>query len=80
MFDKIKAILADELQISGEITEQSELAELGINSLELADLVMRCENDFGIEIKDEDIRTFITVGDLAAASSLAESSSESLPK
>ena len=64
MFDKIKAILADELQISGDITEQSELAELGINSLELADLVMRCENDFGIEIKDEDIRTFITVGDL----------------
>ena len=62
MFDKIKAILADELQISGDITEQSELAELGINSLELADLVMR--NDFGIEIKDEDIRTFITVGDL----------------
>ena len=60
MFDKIKAILADELQISGDITEQSELAELGINSLELADLVMRCE----IEIKDEDIRTFITVGDL----------------
>ena len=54
MFDKIKAILADELQINGDITEQSELA----------DLVMRCENDFGIEIKDEDIRTFITVGDL----------------
>ena len=64
MFDQIKAILADELQINGDITEQSELAELGINSLELADLVMRCENDFGIEIKDEDIRTFITVGDL----------------
>ena len=52
MFDKIKAILADELQINGDITEQSELAELGINSLELADLVMRCENDFGIEIME----------------------------
>ena len=64
MFDKIKALLVDELQVTGDITEDSALAELGVNSLELADLVMRCEEQFGIEISDDDIRTFITVGDL----------------
>ena len=56
MFEKIKKLLVDELQVSGDITEDSALAELGVNSLELADLVMHCE--------DDDIRTFITVGDL----------------
>lgn len=64
MFEKIKTILTDELQVNAEITEESELSDLGINSLELADLVMHCEDDFGIQIGDDDIRKFITVGDL----------------
>ena len=64
MFEKIKKLLVDELQVKGDITEYSALAELGVNSLELADLVMRCEETFGVEISDDDIRTFITVGDL----------------
>ena len=63
MFEKIKKLLVDELQVSGDITEDSALAELGVNSLELADLVMHCEEE-GVEISDDDIRTFITVGDL----------------
>ena len=63
MFEKIKKLLVDELQVSGDITEDSALAELGVNSLELADLVMHCE-EVGVEISDDDIRTFITVGDL----------------
>lgn len=64
MFEKIKKLLVDELQVSGDITEDSALAELGVNSLELADLVMHCEEEFGVEISDDDIRTFITVGNL----------------
>lgn len=43
----------------------AELAnDLGINSIELADLVMLCEDRFGIEINDDDIRGFTTVGDV----------------
>ena len=38
--------------------------DLGINSIELADLVMLCEDKFGIEIQDDDIRQFTTVGDV----------------
>ncbi len=66
MFEKIKNILIDDLQVPEEdITMDSELiADLGINSLELADLILMCEEKFNIEIKDEDIHKFISVGDV----------------
>jgi acyl carrier protein len=66
MFEKLKAILVDELQIDEEdITLDAELSgDLGINSIELADLVMLCEDTFKIEIKDEDIGSLTTVGDV----------------
>ena len=68
MFDKVKNILVEELQINeADITLESELVnDLGINSLELADLVMVCEEKFDIEINDEDIRKFLTVGDIVS--------------
>ncbi len=66
MFEKVKSILVEELQLKEEdVTLQAELVgDLGINSLELADLIMVCEEKFDIEIKDEDIRKFLTVGDI----------------
>ena len=66
MFEKLKAILVDELQIDeADITLEAELSgDLGINSIELADLVMLCEDTFKIEIKDEDIGSLTTVGDV----------------
>lgn len=66
MFDKFAEVLVEELQIDrDEITMDAELSnDLGINSIELADLVMLCEEKFDIEINDEDIRKFTTVGDV----------------
>ena len=66
MFETLKSILVEELQLDpDEIKLDSELAnDLGINSIELADLVMLCEDKFGIEINDDDIRKFTTVGDV----------------
>ncbi len=66
MFEKLKQLLVDELSIDEkDITLEAELAgDLGINSIELADLVMLCEDKFGIEIKDDDIHKFVTVGDV----------------
>ena len=68
MFEKFADLLVDELQIDrDDITMEAELSnDLGINSIELADLVMLCEEKFGIEINDEDIRKFTTVGDVVA--------------
>ena len=67
MYDRIKDVLASKLQLNeNEITPDSELVnDLGINSLELADLVMECEEEFDIEIDDNSIRGFVTVGDVA---------------
>ena len=68
MYEKFVELLVEELQIDrDDITMEAELAnDLGINSIELADLVMLCEDKFGIEINDEDIRKFTTVADVVA--------------
>ena len=66
MFDKVKQILIDELQLDeSQITLDAELSkDLGINSIELADLIMMCEEEFGIEITEDDANELITVGDV----------------
>ena len=66
MFEKLKELMVEELQINEDlITMDAELAnDLGINSIDLADLVMMCEDKFGIEISDSDSNKFITVGDV----------------
>jgi acyl carrier protein len=66
MFEQIKTLLMDEMQIEAQdITMEAELTkDLGINSIELADLVMLCEERFNIEINDEDIHKLISVGDV----------------
>ena len=66
MFETLKTMLVEELSVNeDDITPEAELVnDLGINSLELADLVLHCEEKFGIEISDEDVREFLTVGDV----------------
>lgn len=66
MFEKLKELLVDELQIDeADITLDAELSgDLGINSIELADLVMLCEEKFEIEIDDENLHKLVTVGDV----------------
>lgn len=66
MFDRIKDILVNEFSVDADdITMEADLvSDLNINSLELADLVLRCEEEFHTEISDDDIHGFITVGDV----------------
>ena len=66
MFEKLKEILVEELQVEADlITLDAELTnDLGINSIELADLVMLCEDKFNIEINDDNIGNFVTIGDV----------------
>ena len=66
MFEKVKELLVEELQINpDDITMDSNLSkDLGINSIELADLVMMCEDKFGIEISEDSANEFVTVGDV----------------
>lgn len=66
MFDKVKELLVDELQIDEQkIKPEAELvADLELNSLELAEFVLTCEETFGITIKDNDLKSLVTVGDI----------------
>ncbi len=66
MFDTLKDILVTEMDVKEEdIRPDAQLsADLGLNSLELADLVLLCEDRFGVTVSDDDIRTFLTVGDV----------------
>ena len=66
MYEKFVELLVDELQINrDDITMDAELSgDLGINSIELADLVLICEEQYDIVIEDESLSSFITVGDV----------------
>ncbi len=67
MFDEVKNLLVDEMSIdASEITEGAEFVkDLGFNSLEVADLVVMCEEKYGVDIDEERAHTIITVGDFA---------------
>lgn len=66
MFEKVKELLVEELSVNADdITPSAELInDLGINSLELADMVLLCEERFDIVIEDEEVKNFVTVGDV----------------
>ncbi len=68
MFEQFKSILVDELGVDEEsITLEAELStDLGINSLELADLILLCEDKLGVTIDDDQLSKFITVGDVVS--------------
>lgn len=66
MFENVKQFLVDELRVKPEdVTMDAELAaDLGVNSLELAELVLACEEKFDVVIEDEELHHFNTVGDV----------------
>lgn len=68
VIDKVKSILAAQLDIEEDkITETTDIAEdLGADSLDVVELMMSIEEEFGIEIADEDARSFKTVSDVVS--------------
>ena len=66
MFENLKQFIVEEFKVNpDDVTPEAELVgDLGINSLELADLVYLCEEKFNISIDDEDLHNFNTVGDV----------------
>ena len=62
--DKVKSIIAEQLGVKKEeVKEDSKfIDDLGADSLDTVELVMALEEDFGIEIPDEDAEKMVTVG------------------
>jgi acyl carrier protein len=65
-FEKLKAILVDQLDVDEDaVTMESSITEdLGADSLDVVDMVMSLEEEFDMEIPDEDIENMKTVGDI----------------
>ena len=66
VFEKIRTLLSEQLDIEeDEITMKSKLSEdLGADSLDVVDLIMAIEDEFEVEVLDEDIEKVVTVGDI----------------
>lgn len=66
VLDQIKEILKDTMDIDeSKITLDAKLKEeLELDSLDSVELIMSAEEEFGIEIPDEDVMNFKTVNDI----------------
>ena len=63
--EKIKSIIAEQLGVKAEeVTPQASfIDDLGADSLDTVELIMALEEEFNVEIPDEDAEKMTTVGD-----------------
>ncbi|MCD8069617.1 MAG: acyl carrier protein [Lachnospiraceae bacterium] len=65
-FEKVKKIIVDTLAVDEEkVTMEASLKDdLGIDSLDSVELSMNLEDEFGVQIEEEKLAEFVTVGDI----------------
>ena len=65
-FEKVRGIVADQLGVEAEeVKEDSTFVDdLGADSLDIVELIMRFEDEFGVEIPDEKAEKIKTVNDI----------------
>lgn len=66
VFDRVKKIIVDRLGVDeAEVTPEASFKEdLGADSLDVVELVMELEDEFDMEISDEDAEKITTVGEV----------------
>ena len=63
MLEKVKEIVAEGLDVNAAVlTEETTFESLGADSLDLMDMVMTFEDEFGVEIDTEAIGDLKTIG------------------
>lgn len=68
MFEKIRALIAEQLYLDeGEIQPESAfIDDLGADSLDIVQMLMAMEKEFGVSFEDEELTKIKTVGDAIA--------------
>ena len=68
IFDKVKDVIVEQLNVEeDDVTEDASFVDdLGADSLDIVELVMALEEQFGISIPDEEAESIKTVGDAVA--------------
>ena len=68
VLEKVKAILAEQFDVEEDkVTADTDLQEdLGADSLDVVDLLMSIEDEFGVELPDDEIENIKTVGSLVS--------------
>ncbi len=66
IFEKLKELVVDQLGVDeDEVTMEATMqGDLGADSLDLVDLVMNVEEEFGVKVADEDLENIKTIGDI----------------
>jgi acyl carrier protein len=65
--DRLKKIIADHLEIDmGAVTDTASFADLGADSLAVIEITMALEEEFSVEINDDDLESAKTVAEVAA--------------
>ena len=65
VFEKVREIICNQLDVAeDDVTMESNIDDLGADSLDVVDLVMSLEEEFDAEFPDEDIESIKTVGDV----------------
>lgn len=63
--EKVKSIVADQLEIDiDKLTMETTFEEIDADSLDIVELVMTLEEEFELEISDEEIENIKSVGDV----------------
>ena len=67
VFERIKTALASQFEVDpGKITRETDIMnDLGADSLDLVELIMTLEDEYGISVTDESVYEHKTVGDIA---------------
>ncbi len=66
VFEKVREVLCDQLDVEEEkVTMESVITDdLGADSLDVVDLIMSLEEEFDVEIPDEEVENVKSVGDI----------------
>ncbi len=67
IFSKIKALIVEQLDVEeGKINLETTFEDIDADSLDVVELVMALEEEFDLEIEDEEVENIKTVGDIVS--------------